>query len=58
MTAHSVSSTPTPKSTVTFEDYDDNSDAAKETEALLAGLMEDFYANEDLLAAGSSDEIL
>ncbi len=47
MTAQYVSSAPTPKLTVTFEENDEDSDAAQETEAFLAGLMEDSYADED-----------
>jgi hypothetical protein len=46
MAANSASSAPTPKLTVTSEEYDDDCDAAKETEAFLAGLMET-YADED-----------
>jgi hypothetical protein len=38
---------PDPKSTVTFEEHDEDSDATKETEAFLAGLMEDSYADKD-----------
>jgi hypothetical protein len=45
MTAHSALSAPTPN--VTFEENDDDSDAAQETEAFLASLMEESYANED-----------
>jgi hypothetical protein len=47
MTAQYASSVLTPKSTVTFEEHDEDSDAAKGTEVFLAGLMEDSYADED-----------
>ncbi len=47
MTAQYASSAPTPKLTVTFEENDEDSDAAQETEAFLAGLMKDSYADED-----------